>query len=513
MNCRVIKHTIIVIFLFVAQACKGQIKNNNVEQPKQIDREPAVAGSFYPADAQQLRASLKEAFAEAEPKKTSGNILAIVCPHAGYVFSAKVAASAFDQIDTTKTYEHIFVIGSSHRAHFEGASIYSIGDYTTPLGHIKTDPLSKELVKNSPVFTDNVSSHNQEHSIEVQLPFLQYLLKDKFSIVPILLGTQTPEVCKKIGAALQPYFNEKNLFVVSTDFTHYPDYETARKVDAFMADAVISNVPDQLISAVHDVENRNAPNLLTGMCGWPSVLTLMYMTSKEPGITIKKVDYQNSGDSKYGDKVKVVGYVALAVEESKKLSNDKDFILTETEKQTLLKFARSTINEYVRNKQRPSIASEDMTETIKKPCGAFVTLHAQGDLRGCIGSFSADKPLYKTIQEMAIAAATSDYRFTPVTSSEINGLEIEISVLTPMRKISSIDEIVLGKHGIYIKKNNKSGTLLPQVATERNWTREDFLGYCARDKAGLGWNGWKDAVIFVYEALVFSEKEFPQLKH
>jgi AmmeMemoRadiSam system protein A len=341
---------------------------------------------------------------------------------------------------------------------------------------------------------------------------LQYLFRDKLSIVPILLGTQTPEVCKKIGAALQPYFNEKNLFVVSTDFTHYPDYETAKKIDAYMADAVISNEPDQLIAAVRDVETRNTPNLLTGMCGWPSVLTLMYITSKEPGITIKKVDYQNSGDTKYGDKAKVVGYVALAVEKPKQLASDMAFTLTDKEKQTLLKLARKTITEYIRDKKNPEAMPEGITETLKKPCGAFVTLDAHGELRGCIGSFGATKPLYKTIQEMAIDAATNDYRFTPVTANEINTLEIEISVLTPMHKISSINEIVLGKHGIYVKKGNKAGTLLPQVATERNWTKEDFLGYCSRDKAGLGWNGWKDAEIFVYEALVFSEKEFPQLK-
>jgi hypothetical protein len=429
------------------------------------------------------------------------------------VFSAKVAASAFHQIDTTKTYDHIFVIGSSHRSLFDGASIYTVGDFITPLGRIKTDPLGKILIKNNGVFTDNVSSQLEEHSIEVQLPFLQYLFKDKLKIVPILLGTQTPSVCKKIGEALKPYFNEKNLFVVSTDFTHYPDYETAKKVDAFMADAVISNKPDNLIEAVHNVENRNKPNLLTGMCGWPSVLTLMYMTSTEPDATIKKVDYQNSGDSEYGDKIKVVGYVALAVEEPEKASTDNGFILTDKEKQSLLLLARNTIDGYLRNKKLLQVDPKEITETLKKNCGAFVTLEAKGQLRGCIGSFSADKPLYQTIQDMAISAATKDYRFNSVTTDEINMLEIEISVLTPMHKVSSIDEIIIGKHGIYVKKGSNAGTLLPQVATERGWTREEFLGYCARDKAGLGWNGWKNADIYVYEALVFSEKEFSQLKH
>ena len=142
---------------------------------------------------------------------------------------------------------------------------------------------------------------------------------------------------------------------------------------------------------------------------------------------------------------------------------------------------------------------------LQKKAGAFVTLHTSGKLRGCIGRFDVDEPLYKIVQEMAIASATRDYRFAPVTAAELSEINIEISVLTPLRKIQSIDEIVLGKHGIYIKKGMQSGTFLPQVATDTKWSLEEFLGHCARDKAGIGWDGWKDAEIFIYEAIVFSE--------
>jgi AmmeMemoRadiSam system protein A len=139
--------------------------------------------------------------------------------------------------------------------------------------------------------------------------------------------------------------------------------------------------------------------------------------------------------------------------------------------------------------------------------GAFVTLREAGNLRGCIGRFISDIPLYKLICEMAIAAATQDSRFDPVSLREIRRLDIEISVLTPLKRITSPAEIIPGKHGIYIRKGHSSGTYLPQVATETGWTVEEFLGHCARDKAGLGWNGWKDAEVFVYEACVFSEQE------
>lgn len=471
---------------------------------KQTDRQPEVAGSFYPADSMELKSALEEAFSRAVPRKTKGNVVAIISPHAGYVYSAKIAASAFNQIDDSKSYEHIFVVGSSHHDLFEGASIYTSGDYITPLGHIKSDPLGKELVKSYDVFTSNPSPHTGEHTIEVQLPFLQYKLKRDFSIVPIVLGTQSPEKCKKIAQALTPYFNEKNLFVISTDFSHYPSYDIAQKVDALMADAVISNTPATLISAVKGIEKRHSANLLTGMCGWTSVLTLMDITAEQPGITIKKIDYQNSGDTKHGDKSRVVGYVAMVVE---KLPSEPDeFHLTDADKQILLKIARTSIDSYVRNKEKASINNPNtLSESLRTKCGAFVSLHIQGKLRGCIGTFRTDKPLYEVVNDMAIAAATSDYRFERVISDEVNSLDIEISVLTPMHQISSVDEITIGKHGVYIKKGSHAGTLLPQVATDNSWTKEEFLGYCARDKASIGWNGWKDAEIYTYEAIVFSE--------
>lgn len=505
MNYNIARLTLLLAFLFLVTTCQGQMKNNMGERSQQIDRKPQVAGSFYPSDSLELQSALSEAFSKAEPKKTSGNVVAIISPHAGYIYSAKVAASAFNQIDDSKHYEHIFVIGSSHHDVFEGASIYTSGDYITPLGHVRSDSLGKSLVNNFKVFTDNASPHMGEHTIEVQLPFLQYKLKKDIAVIPIILGTQSPETCQEIAKALRPYLNEKNLFVISTDFSHYPSYNTAQQVDAFMADAVISNTPATLISAVEGIEKRGSTNLLTGMCGWTSVLTLLDITSTLPNITIQKVDYQNSGDTRYVDKSRVVGYVAMAVA-SNASSNNQDFKLTKNDKQHLLTIARTSIDQYIRNHEKIKIIdTNSLSASLKTKCGAFVSLHIQGKLRGCIGSFRTDKPLYEVVQEMAIAAATSDYRFNRVTCEEVNSLEIELSVLTPMRKITSIDEIVLGKHGIYIKKGSKAGTLLPQVATDNNWTKEEFLGYCARDKAGIGWNGWKDAQIYTYEAIVFSE--------
>ncbi len=475
--------------------------NQKTEQYGQTDRKPYAAGAFYPNNSELLMLNLKNAFLNAKPKISEGEVLAIVCPHAGYIYSAKIAASAFNQIDTAVRYEHIFIIGSSHRVEFNGASIYTQGDYITPLGHINTDTLGNKLIKDNSVFTSNPTPHLDEHTIEVQLPFLQYLFHGNFNIVPIVLGTQSRETCRKIANALQPYFTPKNLFVFSTDFSHYPAYESAKKVDSIVAGAVATNNPESFLSVLNKEENKNIPGLFTGMCGWTSVLTMLYMTSTIPEINIRKVDYQNSGDTESGDKSKVVGYVALSVERKHNIVVS----LSVKDKTDLLKLARESINTYLKSGIIPEPDESDFSLNTKQLAGAFVTLTIDGELRGCIGKMISEKPLYKTIRDMAIASAVKDYRFKPLNLTELDNARIEISILTPMRKISSINEIKLGKNGIYIIKGGKSGTLLPQVSVEHNLTVEEFLGYCSRDKAGLGWEGWKDAEIFVYEAILFSE--------
>jgi len=184
-----------------------------------------------------------------------------------------------------------------------------------------------------------------------------------------------------------------------------------------------------------------------------------------------------------------------------------NLMLTHDDKKFLLELARKTIVNFISFGTQTKVDISNLLPNLKFKAGAFVTLHKESKLRGCIGRFTANNALYKTVQEMAISAATQDSRFNKVTVDELDKLQIEISVLTPLKQINSIDQIELGKHGIYIKKDFYSGTLLPQVATENNWTKEEFLGYCCKHKAGLDWNSWKnkDVQLFTYEAIVFSE--------
>lgn len=502
-----IRHVLwmMIFILLTTNACHSQHAKNVLQQ---TDRPMSAAGKFYPSDPVLLRSELSDLFSKAKPK-TIDHVIAIICPHAGYEFSGEVAATSYNQIPSDKQFDNIFIIGSSHHASFAGASVYNTGDYLTPLGKVKVNTeIANTLIRKNPVFAFQPEADKEEHSIEVQVPFLQYHLKKNFSIIPIVLGTQSEQSCKKIALALKPYMNEQNLFIFSSDFSHYPSYPNAITADKNTCDAILSGSPDKLLNAIHANEQKDVPNLVTSLCGWTSVLTMLYMTSDDPGLELSALQYKNSGDSKYQDKSQVVGYWSIVVsKKNPKQSQSLEFFFTPQNKKELLQIARNTIVQYISQRKKPVLDAGKMPENLKLHAGAFVTLKEKGELRGCIGRFTSDAPLYQLIQEMAIASATEDPRFEPVTLTETGRLEIEISVLTPMKKIASPNEIVLGKHGIYIKKGNASGTFLPQVATETGWTRDEFLGHCSRDKAGLGWDGWKDAELYVYEATVFSEKE------
>jgi AmmeMemoRadiSam system protein A len=320
-----------------------------------------------------------------------------------------------------------------------------------------------------------------------------------------------------IASGLRPWFNDRNLFVISSDFSHYPSYYEAKRVDKMTSDAILTGDPDLFLKTVRSVEASGIDNLATAMCGWTAGLVLLYLTEEEEGLTFRNVEYTNSGDSPHGDKDQVVGYNAIVVEgkasttPAHKLAPADEFNLTAEERKTLLGIARESISAKLKGKKPQEVDASKLTPRLKEPLGAFVTITIDGELRGCIGRFTSPDPLWEVVGTMAQEAAFGDPRFSPLTITEYPDIHLEISVLGPMKKITDISQIKIGKHGIYLKKGYRSGTLLPQVASERGWSVTDFLGYCARDKAGIGWDGWKDkdTEIFVYEAYVFGEQEMP----
>jgi len=472
-------------------------------------RQPCVAGQFYPGNEKSLRTTLTSLFAVARPT-LPGKLRALVSPHAGYIFSGSVAASAFNQIPSDATFDHIFLIGSSHRTHFNGASVYDCGNYLTPLGSVEVDTkVAKKLIEANEVFTYRPEAHLKEHSLEVQLPFLQFHLKKPFRIVPVIIATQSVDTIRKISALLQPYFTPDNLFVISSDFSHYPSYDDAIRTDMKTAQAIATNSSEKFLRTINSPELKKIPNLATPMCGWSSMLALLFNTEKSTDLNITLLDYKNSGDSSYGDKESVVGYWAIAFYQEQD-NPESGFLLSEQEKQTLLKLAKNAIIEKLTGTKTNFEETIDLTGSISKKTGVFVSVYVNGELRGCIGHFGDKKPLYSSVQQLAVSAATEDLRFKPVTKKELPDLDLEISVLTPLKKISSISEIVPGKHGIYLKKGLNSGTFLPQVMLNNNWNIEEFLGHCARDKAHIGWDGWRNADIFTYEAIIFGRENTNQ---
>jgi AmmeMemoRadiSam system protein B/AmmeMemoRadiSam system protein A len=475
------------------------------------DRQPVAAGRFYSADKLTLTKDLSRLFDNCTKSPGSLKVRAVISPHAGYVYSGKIAASAYSVIDPNSVFKNIFIIGSSHVMLFEGASVYNSGDYITPIGKFKVNTeIANELISKNKVFNFPTKAHLQEHSIEVQLPFIQYYFKNDPLIVPVIIGTNNENTVKKIAEALRPWFTSENLFVISSDFSHYPSYKDAIETDNSTAISIASSNAQIFLTTLKKNSEKQIPGLATSMCGWTSGLTLLYLAEGNNQLETKLIDYCNSGDSPYGNKDEVVGYQAIAMIEKKRTAKttyqaEDKFTFSEEEKNQLFTIARNSIRSMLFDNKRISIDARPLDAKLKTPMGAFVTLKINGALRGCIGRFISSDPLYEVVQASALSSAFEDPRFSPLSKEEFKVTDIEITVLGPLKKINNISEIILGKHGIYIKKDVRSGTMLPQVATENGWSVEEFLGYTSRDKAGLGWDGWKDAEIFIYEGVVLEE--------
>ena len=473
-------------------------------------RKPAVAGTFYPSSAKEIKSMIGPWL---HPVAEGPAPQALIVPHAGYVFSGEVAASAFSRIPRGHAYKRIFLLGPSHRVGFAGASIDTLYSFAeTPLGRVSVDvSTGKELIRNgSGAFTCRADAHDREHCLEVQLPFLQMTFGEVPPIVPIVIGTQRLEVLEKMAEVLESYFNEENLFIISSDFSHYPSYEDAKKSDLYLAEAITTGGLEEFLDALRQVDKMDFRGEDTASCGANAIAVLLsIMDTQGPGyFSAEHVMYRNSGDSPYGDKDRVVGYNAIVFTRKEKAAEapeDHLFHFSGEEKTAMIATARSAICSALRLDYDGDARPVGILR--EKGYGVFVTLHMDGRLRGCIGRFTSDDTLSETIREMAQSAAFHDPRFPAVSRSEVHRLDIEVSVLSPLKKIDSIDEFKLGRDGIYMIKGRSHGTFLPQVAQETGWNTEQFLGHCARDKAGIGWDGWKDADLYTYQTEVVKESE------
>ena len=475
--------------------------NCNGQTSVPVVRPATQAGRFYESDARLLSHEVDSLLARHAQRSDDEDVAALIVPHAGYYFSGNVAASAYARLNPEKKYKRIFLLGPSHHEWLDGASVNGEVDYyATPLGDVKVDrETARQLIKTDSVFSCQPKAHDREHCLEVQLPFLQRHLGEVPPIVPIVISTNDFSKLKRMAEVLKPWFTEENLFIISSDFSHYPSYEDAYEVDTKTGEAVASGDVEQFIAVIEANARSGKRNLSTSACGEFPIITLMLMLNGQ--YQVKHIMYQNSGDIDNYDHSRVVGYHSFAFIRNGQTRTNTEFTLSYEEKQMLKKIAYTSIKDSLNGK--PISMFNLQSSILNQKCGAFVSLHKQGRLRGCIGHFGEDVPLHEIVAEMARAAAFEDPRFPPVHREELGDIDIEISVLTPMRRIQSLDDFQLHKHGIYIRKGYRSGTFLPQVADEVNWTKEEFVGHCSQDKAGLGWNGWRDAELYVYEAIVF----------
>jgi AmmeMemoRadiSam system protein B/AmmeMemoRadiSam system protein A len=485
----------IISLLLMSSVAIAQVSKGGREAGMKEIREPAVAGAFYPDKPEVLSRDVKKYLENAKKEKMEGEIVALVSPHAGYMYSGRVAAYAYQMLEG-KHFDSVVVVAPSHRALFKGASLYDRGGYRTPLGVVPIDTeLSRKMMERRKEIQFLPEAHFQEHSLEVQIPFLQVVLKT-FKLIPIVMEPYWSwETCQYLASAIAEAVKGKNvLLVASSDLSHFHSYEEAVKLDQIVLDHIDRFDPEGL--------NRDLRNGRGEACGGGPIISIM-LAAKALGANKGKVlKYLNSGDVT-GDRSRVVGYAAgvfyKKAGEKEKMKEGKkigvDLGLNEEEKKALHHIARTVIENKARGKTVPEFKIE--SPILKENRGAFVTIHQRGKLRGCIGYIEGQGPLHKTIEEMAEAAAFRDPRFTPVKEKELPELELEISVLTPLKRIQDVNEIQVGKHGIYIKKGWYSGLLLPQVATEYGWDCQTFLEHTCQ-KAGLPSNAWKDKDIEIY---------------
>ncbi len=473
-------------------------------------RQPAVAGQFYPADSAELRGAVESFLGKVSEPAIEGRLIALVVPHAGYPYSGPVAAYSYKLLQDSGI-KKVILCGPSHYVRYQGVSVYGPGIiWKTPLGNVACDDsLCNKVLAFNELFAVASQPHEREHSLEVQVPFLQTVLKD-FRIVPLVMGTQSAmeiDLTAKALASLK--LDNHSVMIASSDWQHYRPAKEGYKMDSLGMDCL-----DKFKIA------KLQQYLSTGqveMCGGGPVLAVLKAAKAMGADKVKILRYGDSGDIT-GDKSTVVGYVAAAIYKSssptkktdpekqgqiEKTPEEQSTALSAGDKKMLLEIARRSIESYL---AKGTVPDFDVSERLKAPGAAFVTLNENGQLRGCIGYTIAVEPLYKTVSDCAVKAAVSDPRFVPVVASEVPKLKLEISVLTPLVQVESLDDIQVGRDGLMISLGNNRGLLLPQVATDYGWNRTQFLEQTC-EKAGLPSDAYKnpDAVIHKFQALVFGE--------
>jgi AmmeMemoRadiSam system protein B/AmmeMemoRadiSam system protein A len=466
--------------------------------PAKSVRPAQAEGGFYPDDPATLTATVDGYMKAVQPAQ--GEPVALLVPHASYEFSGAVAACGFGQL-RGKDVRTAVIIASDHQGPLaDPIAVWTQGGWQTPLGVVSVDgELARALAESDPRIKADSAAFAGEHPIEAELPFLQRVCP-QCRIVPVLISSTEPEDVRALAGALARLLPGRHAVIIaSSDLSHYPSYKDARRADSALLKAIVSFKPDAVRATTAKGMNSGTPNLVTCACGEAAILTAMEAARSMGADKATLLRQATSGDVPGGDKGRVVGYGAVMFWRSGARTE-----LSESQRALLLNLARAAISSRLADRPIPTPIVND--PALLEPRGAFVTLKIRGELRGCIGDMEARTPLYQTIQNMAQAAAFEDYRFLPVTRDEFPLVTVEISVLSPMKKISSPNDIQIGRDGVVIDKAMRRGVFLPQVPVEQGWkTREVYLEHLC-GKAGLPPGCWKSgATLYTFTAEVFGK--------
>lgn len=482
---------------------------------KDISYRPAtVAGSFYPDNPDSLRNMINKYLKKSRRTEEERDIIGLVAPHAGYVYSGWIAGMGYATV-AGKDYDAVIVIAPSHQKSFSGSSVFNGDAYVTPLGNAMVD---KELAKKIASFFDEVKysmdghqwqegnnkyQQKSEHSLEVQIPFIQVALPN-VPIVPIVMGSQTLESQDFLMRAIVSAVKEsekKVLIVASSDLSHYYSKEDARNIDRELVKA-FARFDYYKISSKITTREMEA-------CGGGPIAVMMTAAEKLGGYASGVIRYATSADSPdiKGDSDRVVGYFTGVVVKSQGSKPELLPFLDETDKIELMKAAKNAVERAVKGEKNP--VNFLIPLNLSGEFASFVTLRKNGELRGCMGHTFSSSPLYSDVQESARLASLNDPRFPPVRKDELKSIKYEVTVLSRMQRQLDLDSVVVGWDGILLKVGNHSGLFLPVVATEQNWDRVTFLEQVGR-KAGLSTDAYKqrNAILYTFRSIVIDSEHY-----
>ena len=485
-------------------------------------RPPAVAGAFYPTGKESLSGQVGDLLGQAKSNGVSGALVAAVVPHAGYVYSGRCAAAVFCQVKANH-YKRIIILGPSHHLSFVGVSVPNpdIGAYRTPLGDVKIDRKVCDALSRCSGFSVVPGADTKEHSIEVELPFLQ-MKAGEFELVPLVCGGVRETEIEGVAKAIASFVDSNTLLVASSDFTHfgpgygYVPFDRDIKANLYRRLEQSSGSIAALDLAGFRAHCDETQDTICGRI--PIMLLLSVLKQIRPDVKGQVLDRYLSGDLS-GDYASSVSYAAIgffsdgggvAAKEDRpvkeKLSGTWTPDLSSGEKATLFAIARETLAWCVDGSREPfSFTKYSITPKLKTDTATFVTLKIKGHLRGCIGSLMPVEPLYQSVHHNAVNAALKDYRFDPVTLRELPLIEVDVSVLSPIVGIQSLDEFKIGAQGIIMEKGGRTAVYLPEVAVEQGWSREETLSSLSQ-KAGLDKDAWRQGAKFkVFQSAVLSE--------